>query len=84
MVLESWLIDFIEVRPRRYGLRYLLVQVGAILGWAAAFTEKGEAASTVAKKKKAAIGDQLKVSLIHCTNLSQWTTFSVSDYRGIV
>lgn len=83
MVLESWQIDFIEVRPRRYGLRYLLVQVEAILGWAAAFTAKGEKASTVAKKQ-AAIGDQLKVSLLHCTNLSQWTTFSVSDYRGIV
>lgn len=81
MVLESWKIEFIEVRPRPYVFRYLLVRVGAFLGWAEAFTGKGEAASTLAKNKKAAIGYHLQVSFTHCT---KQTRFGISDYTEIV
>lgn len=80
MVLESWIIEFIEVRPRPYGYRYLLVRVEAFLGCAEAFTGKGEAASTLAKKK-AAIEYHLQVSLTHCT---KQTRFGISDYTEIV
>ena len=40
-------IDFTEVRPGKYGYRYLLVLVDAFSGWVEAFPTKGE---TVLKK----------------------------------
>lgn len=46
----SWEIDFTEVRPGRYGCKYLLVLVGTFSGWAEALPTKRETASVVAKK----------------------------------
>ena len=43
-------IDFTEVRPGKYGYRYLLVLVDTFSGWVEAFTTKGETAIVVAKK----------------------------------
>lgn len=50
------------------------------MGWAEAFTGKGEATSTLANKK-AAIEYHLQVSLTHCT---KQTRFGISDYTEIV
>ena len=43
-------IDFTEVRPGKYGYRYLLVLVETFSGWVKAFPTKGETATVVAKK----------------------------------
>ena len=40
---------FTEVRPGKYGYRYLLVLVDAFSGWVEAFPAKGETATVVAK-----------------------------------
>lgn len=46
----SWEIGFTEVRPGRYGCKYLLVLVGTFSGWAEALPTKRETASIVTKK----------------------------------
>ena len=46
---QHWEIDFTEVRPGKYGYRYLLVLVDTFLGWVEAFPTKGERAIMVAK-----------------------------------
>lgn len=45
-----WEIDFTEVKPGRYGNRYLLVFVDTFSGWVEAFPTKTETALTVCKK----------------------------------
>ena len=47
---QHWEIDFTEVRPGKYGYRYLLVLVNTFSGWVEAFPTKGETAMIVAKK----------------------------------
>ena len=47
---QHWEIDFTEVRPGKYGYRYLLVLVDTFSGWVEAFPTKGETATVVAKK----------------------------------
>ena len=47
---QHWEIDFTEVRPGKYGYRYLLVLVDTFSGWVEAFPTKGETAMIVAKK----------------------------------
>ncbi|XP_047373772.1 LOW QUALITY PROTEIN: uncharacterized protein LOC124959244 [Sciurus carolinensis] len=45
-----WEVDFTEVKPGRYGYKYLLVFVDTFSGWVEAFPTKRETAQTVAKK----------------------------------
>ena len=47
---QHWEIDFTEVRPGKYGYRYLLVLVDSFSGWVEAFPAKGETAIVVAEK----------------------------------
>ncbi|XP_037382666.1 uncharacterized protein LOC119258442, partial [Talpa occidentalis] len=44
-----WEIDFTEVRPGKFGYRYLLVLVDTFSGWPEAFPTRGESARVVAK-----------------------------------
>ncbi|KAF0877644.1 TF26 protein, partial [Crocuta crocuta] len=46
----SWETDFTEVKPGRYGYRYLLVFVDTFSGWTEAYPTKYETAQVVAKK----------------------------------
>lgn len=46
----NWEIDFTEVRPGRYGIKYLLVFVDTFSGWTEAFPVKKETAQVVVKK----------------------------------
>ena len=46
---QPWEIGFTEVRPGKYGYRYLLVLVDTFSGWVEAFPTKGETAILVAK-----------------------------------
>lgn len=45
-----WEVDFTEVRPGKYGYKYLLVFVDTFSGWTEAFPTKHETAHVVAKK----------------------------------
>ena len=47
---QHWEIDFTEVRPGKYGYRYMLVLADTFSGWVEAFPTKGEIAIEVAKK----------------------------------
>ena len=47
---QHWEIDFTEVRPGKYGYRYLLVSVDTFSGWVEAYPTKKETAIIVAKK----------------------------------
>ena len=47
---QHWEIDFTEVRPGKYGYRYLLVLVDTFSGWVEAYPTKRETATLVAKK----------------------------------
>ena len=47
---QHWEIDFTEVRPGKYGYRYLLVLVDTFSGWVEAFPTKRKTAMIVAKK----------------------------------
>ena len=47
---QHWETDFTEVRPGKYGYRYLLVLVDTFSGWMEAFPTKGETATVVTKK----------------------------------
>jgi transposase InsO family protein len=46
---RSWEVDFTEVKPGRYGYRYLLVLIDTFSGWVEAFPTKRETAQVVAK-----------------------------------
>ena len=43
-------MDFTEVKPEKYGYRYLLVFVNTFSGWTEAFTTKHETVQTMTKK----------------------------------
>ena len=45
-----WDVDFTEVKPGKYGYKYLLVFVDTFYGWVEAFPTKQETATMVAKK----------------------------------
>ena len=45
-----WKVDFTEVKPDRYGYKYLLVFIDTFSGWVEAFPTKRETAQVVAKK----------------------------------
>ncbi|XP_023068770.1 uncharacterized protein LOC111543135 [Piliocolobus tephrosceles] len=45
-----WEIDFTEIKPGKYGYKYLLVFVDTFSGWTEAFPTKKETAQVVAKK----------------------------------
>ena len=45
-----WEVDFTEVKPARYGNKYLLVFIDTFSGWVEAFPTKKETATVVAKK----------------------------------
>ncbi|CAA24515.1 unnamed protein product, partial [Woolly monkey sarcoma virus] len=45
-----WEVDFTEVKPGRYGNRYLLVFIDTFSGWVEAFPTKTETALTVCKR----------------------------------
>ena len=45
-----WEVDFTEVKPGKYGYKYLLVFVDTFSGWVEAFPTKRETAQIVAKK----------------------------------
>jgi hypothetical protein len=46
---QSWEVDFTEVKPDRYGYRYLLVLIDNFSGWVEVFPTKQETAQVVAK-----------------------------------
>lgn len=46
---RSWEVDFTEVKPGKYGYKYLLVFVDILSGWVEAFPTKRETAQVVAK-----------------------------------
>lgn len=46
----SWEVDFTEIKPGKYGNKYLLVFVNTFSGWVEAFPTKSETAQVVAKK----------------------------------
>ncbi|XP_062062404.1 uncharacterized protein LOC133770372 isoform X3 [Lepus europaeus] len=46
----NWEVDFTEVRPSKYGMKYLLVFVDTFSGWPEAFPVKKETAQVVVKK----------------------------------
>jgi transposase InsO family protein len=46
---RSWEVDFTEVKPGRYGYKYLLVLIDTFSGWVEAFPTKRETAQVVAK-----------------------------------
>jgi transposase InsO family protein len=46
---RSWEVDFTEVKPERYGYKYLLVLIDTFSGWVEAFPTKQETAQVVAK-----------------------------------
>ena len=45
-----WEVDFTEVKPGKYGYKYLLVFIDTFSGWVEAFPTKRETAQVVAKK----------------------------------
>ncbi|XP_017717631.1 PREDICTED: uncharacterized protein LOC108522041 [Rhinopithecus bieti] len=45
-----WEIDFTEIKPGKYGYKYLLVFIDTFSGWAEAFPTKKETAQIVTKK----------------------------------
>ena len=45
-----WEVDFTEVKPGKYGYKYLLVFVNTFSGWVKVFPTKQETATMVAKK----------------------------------
>ena len=45
-----WEVNFTEVKPGKYGYKYLLVFVDTFSGWVEAFPTKQETATMVAKK----------------------------------
>lgn len=47
---QHWEVDFTEVKPAKYGLKYLLVFLDTFSGWVEAFPTKRETAIVVAKK----------------------------------
>ncbi|XP_049495963.1 uncharacterized protein LOC125929087 [Panthera uncia] len=46
----QWEVDFTEVKPGKYGYKYLLVFTDTFSGWVEAYPTKHETAQTVAKK----------------------------------
>ncbi|XP_056659777.1 uncharacterized protein LOC103105672 [Monodelphis domestica] len=46
---EHWELDFTEVKPGKFGYRYLLVMIDTFTGWPEAFPTKTETAQVVAK-----------------------------------
>ena len=47
---QHWEIDFTEVRPGKYGYRYLSVLVDTFSGWVEAFPTKGKTVMVAARK----------------------------------
>jgi transposase InsO family protein len=47
---SHWEMDFTEIKPGKYGYKYLLVLVDTFSGWTEAFPTKHETAQTVIKK----------------------------------
>ena len=47
---QFWEVDFTEIRPAKYGLKYLLVFIDTFSGWVEAFPTKRETAQVVIKK----------------------------------
>lgn len=45
-----WEVDFTEIKPAKYGNKYLLVFVNTFAGWVEAFPTRTETANVVAKK----------------------------------
>jgi hypothetical protein len=45
-----WQVNFTEVKPGKYGCKYLLVFVDTFSGWVEAFPTKQKTATVVAKK----------------------------------
>ena len=45
-----WEVDFTEIKPARYGNKYLLVFIDILSGWVEAFPTRTETANVVAKK----------------------------------
>ena len=45
-----WEVDFTEIKPARYGNKYLLVFIDTFSGWVEAFPTRTEMANVVAKK----------------------------------
>ncbi|XP_070279623.1 uncharacterized protein [Myotis yumanensis] len=46
----QWEVDFTEIKPGKYGYKYLLVFIDTFSGWVEAYPTKRETAQTVAKK----------------------------------
>ena len=45
-----WEVDFTEVKPAKYGNKYLLVFIDTFSGWVEAFPTKRETANVITKK----------------------------------
>ena len=45
-----WEVDFTEIKPARYGNKYLLVFIDTFSGWVEAFSTRTETANVMAKK----------------------------------
>ena len=45
-----WEVDFTEIKPARYGNKYLLVFIDTFSGWVEAFPTRTEMANVIAKK----------------------------------
>jgi transposase InsO family protein len=46
---RSWKVDFTEVKPGKFGYKYLLVFIDTFSGWVEAFPTKREMSQVVAK-----------------------------------
>ena len=68
---RSWEIDFTEVKPGKYGYKYLLVMVDSFLGWVEAFPTKREMAQIVAKT----LLEEIIPWSSQDTRLRQWSGF---------
>ena len=45
-----WEVEFTEIKPARYGNKYLLVFIDTFSGWVEAFPTRTETANVIAKK----------------------------------
>lgn len=69
-----WEVNFREVKPGKYGYKYLLVYVDTFSGWVEAFPSIQETATVVAKKIS---GKIFKVQSDQGNWIGQWSCFCV-------
>ncbi|XP_040613590.1 protein NYNRIN-like [Mesocricetus auratus] len=68
-----WEIDFTEIKPGKYGYKYLLVFVDTFLGWTEAYPTKHETAKVVTKKLLEEIFPRYGMPQLTCRH-SSWSS----------